>query len=291
MLLVVALMSLTNPARHEQPTWPLAFRFISVAEAVNAHPTTYVRPAVAYSAASIVSGAALYQDQCAACHRLRDMTSSVVRSHTAGDLFWWISHGKGTRMPAFADRLGVEQRWDLVNYIRMLEAAELAKQVAPIADPAQPRPVAPDFIFAVGPSAQALRDFRGSRMVLLVLYSLPESRSRIRELARAIDALYLAGVEIIAVPSDAAPDAIRQLGEERGLYFSVVTDGARDIVQAYGLLSGGAAYAVFLLDRQGYIRSRWPAAAGATRPLEQLLATVQQLRAEEPAPPAGEHIH
>ena len=194
-------------------------------------------------------------------------------------------------MPGFAGRLSAEQRWDLVNYIRTLEAAALAKQVAPIADPAQPRPVAPDFNFAVGPTAQALRDFRGNRMVLLVLYSLPESRERIRQLAHAIDALYLAGVEVIAVPSDAAPDAIRQLGAERGLYFSVVTDGAREILETYTMLSGGAPHAEFLIDRQGYIRARWTAAAGETRRLEHLLATVQKLRGEEPAPPAEEHVH
>ena len=36
--------------------------------AIDAYPTTYLRPTVPYQAASIASGAALYQEHCAACH-------------------------------------------------------------------------------------------------------------------------------------------------------------------------------------------------------------------------------
>jgi putative copper resistance protein D len=335
-LLVVATMSVTRPSRHDQPTWPLPFRVVLDADTSAApsspvgaklirastaygapsfsyvrpaYPTTYVRPAVPYTAASIVSGAALYQDNCAGCHGSRgagdgplarglpkapaDLRSPRVRSHTAGDLFWWITHGiANAGMPAFGNRLRVEQSWDLVNFIRTLDAAEASQQLGPAVDSMQPWLVAPDFTFAVGPiPPQSLRDFRGSRMVFLVLYSLPESRARIREIALAIDALDLQGVEIIAVPRDAAQDAIRRLGAERGLYFSVVTDGARDIVPPYELLAGDAPHAEFLIDRQGYIRSRWTGQAGETRPIILLLEEVQRLRREQPAPPAEEHVH
>jgi alkyl hydroperoxide reductase subunit AhpC len=84
---------------------------------------------------------------------------------------------------------------------------------------------------------------------------------------------------------------IRDLGAERGLYFNVVTDGARDIVAAYELLAGGAAHAEFLIDRQGYVRTLSVGEAGLSRPLERLLADVQRLRGEEPAAPAEEHVH
>jgi alkyl hydroperoxide reductase subunit AhpC len=128
-------------------------------------------------------------------------------------------------------------------------------------------------------------------MVLLMLYSLPESRPRMREVARAVDALDLEGVEIIAAPLDASPDAIRRLGAERGLYFSVVTDGARDIVDAYRLLARGADHAEFLIDRQGYLRLRWVGEAAQTRSIEQLLADVRRLGSERDAPAARDHIH
>jgi putative copper resistance protein D len=196
------------------------------------------------------------------------------------------SYGK----PAFGDRLSPEHRWDLVNYIRTLEAAENSRRLGLAVE--QPRIVAPDFIFGVGPiPPRALRDFRGNRTVLLVLYSLPESRERMSELALAIDALDLFGVEIIAVPTDASPDAIRKLGAEQGLYYAVVTDGAREIVPAYRLLAGGVAHAEFLIDRQGYVRSSSMGEIAAPRPLDQLLAEAQRLRGEQPGPPAEEHIH
>jgi putative copper export protein/mono/diheme cytochrome c family protein/peroxiredoxin len=290
-LVIVAVMSLTKPARHEQPSWPFAFRLVSSAQAVAANPASYARPSVPYGVDSIASGAALYSEHCAGCHG--DLGASQLQKHTAGDLYWLISHGgRKARMPAFADRLSTEQRWDLVNFLRSLEAAQAAQRAGAILEPGRTRVVAPDFTFAVGPiPPQALRDFRGRRMVYLVLYSLPGSLERIRDIARVIDALDLQGVEIIAVPADAAPDAIRRLGGARGLYFSVVTDGAPAIVSAYQLFAPGAAHAEFLIDRQGYIRGRWAGQAEVPSTAF-LLSEVQRLRAEQPAlPPAAEHIH
>jgi putative copper export protein/mono/diheme cytochrome c family protein len=165
-LLVVAIMGLTKPGRHDQPTWPFAFRLVPSAQAaaklalpttvVDASPTTYMRPAVPYTAASIVVGAALYQQHCAACHgaagagdgplaagssaaRPVDLRSPRVRARTAGDLFWSIGNGVAS-VPAhaFADRTSAEQRWDLVNYIRTLEAADLAKDISPSGEGTQP---------------------------------------------------------------------------------------------------------------------------------------------------------
>jgi putative copper resistance protein D len=291
-LLLVAVLGLTKPGRHDQPAWPFAFRWVSPTEVVQANPTTYVRPSVPYTTASIATGGALYQEHCAGCHGLR--RTALAQEHTAGDLFWWITHGiGGSKMPAFGKRLSAEQRWDLVNFMRTLEAAETSKQIGPTVQPEHPRLVAPDFTYAVGPiPPQALRDFRGSRMVYLVLYTLPQSRPRMRELARAIDALYHQQVEIIAVPTDGADDAIRRLGAERGLYFAVVTAGAGDIVPVYGRLAGKAPHAEFLIDRQGYVRTRWAGDVGEAPSIEVLLAEATRLHMEQPAtPPAEEHIH
>lgn len=270
-LLIVAVMGMTKPARHEQPTWPFAFRFVSSAQAVvRANPATYARPTVAYSASSIVTGATLYEAHCAGCHG--EFRAAVLARHTAGDLFWLSRHARGSLTP--------EERWHVVNYLRTIEASQLAQPV-----------VAPDFTFAVGPiPPQALRDFRGRRMVYLIIYSLPESTERVREIARVIDALDLQGVEIIAVPTDASPDAIRRLGGARGLYFSIVTDGAAEIVAAYRLLARSASHAEFLIDRQGTMRGRW-AGREAAPPLASVLEQVQRLARELPAPPVAEHIH
>ena len=241
-LVVVATMGVTAPARHEQPVWPFAFRlaWASIAEpaaarpfvlvgsqvavlglaailasrllrhtarpavlaggsvlvlaglamalpplATDAYPTTYQRPAVPYQAGSIAAGASAYREHCAACHGASgagdgpagtalspppsDLRAHHAALHTAGDLFWWITNGR-RQMPAFGERLDAELRWDLVNFIRALAASDTARALTPAVQPERPLVVAPDFVFAVGPTpARTLRDYRGHRSVLVVL--------------------------------------------------------------------------------------------------------------------------
>jgi putative copper resistance protein D len=207
--------------------------------------------------------------------------------HTAGDLYWWITHGRRA-MPAFG-HLEPEQRWSLVNYLRALGAAEAARRLGAVVQPERPSIVAPDFTFAVGPTApRALREYRGARIVLVVVYTLPASRPRLAELAARYESLPPLGVEIIAVPTDGAPDAIKRLGAEPRIFFPVVTDGAAEIVRTYGLFMPGA-HAEFLIDRQGYLRALEAAPRGGT---ERLLANVQTLNEERVVvAPAAEHVH
>jgi putative copper resistance protein D len=363
---VVAALGVTPPARHEQPAWPLSFRFTTSALdgvvpdvrwqvligsqivvlgivvivcalmlrrlrlplvagalvlmstggtmaliplAVDAYPTTYHRPTVAYTVASIASGAAVYAERCAACHgrsgggdgpaapRLprppADLRAPHTGQHTAGDIFWWVSHGipRGA-MPGFAGTLTEEQRWDVINHVRLLGTLEAARWMSPTVDPGRAWLVAPDFSYAVAPAPpRSLRDYRGARHVLVVLYTLPASRARLAQLAEAYQLLSTVGVEVIAVPIDAAPDAIKQLGATPRILFPVVTEGAAEIVAVYQRFDG-APHVEFLIDRQGYIRTRWSSRAETAREVNRLLAEVQELNQEKlEAPPADEHVH
>jgi putative copper resistance protein D len=276
--------------------------------AIDAYPVTYLRPPVAYQATSIASGAALYARHCASCHgpegagdgpagrRLprppADLRASHTAHHTAGDLFWWISRGiPGAGMPGFGGALTEEERWDLVNLVRALAAGAEARLLGPVVEPERPRIVAPDASFAVGPTApHTLRDFRSRRLVLLVLYTLPASRARLAALAETYDTLRMLGVEIVAVPRDAAPDAIGRLGAAPPVFFPVATEGAADIVTTYSAFASSP-HAEFLIDRQGYLR----AVATPERPwtdLNALIAEVQQLNEEKAVAPApSEHVH
>jgi len=270
--------------------------------ATDAYPTTYLRPAVPYQAASIAAGGELYARDCATCHGASgagdgpaarafappppDLRAHHAALHTAGDLYWWITHGRRA-MPAFG-HLEPDARWSLVNYVRALGAAEAARRLGPVVEAGRPRIVAPDFAFAVGPTPpRALRDYRGARIVLVVLYTLPGSRPRLADLAARYELLVPLGVEIVAVPTDGSPDAITRLGAAPRIFFPVVTDGASEIVRAYGLFVPGP-HAEFLVDRQGYLR----ALEAAPRGTERLLANVQALNEEKVvvAPPA-EHVH
>jgi putative copper export protein/mono/diheme cytochrome c family protein len=275
---------------------------------IDAYPTTYLRPSVPYQAASIAEGQSLYRANCTVCHgttgagdgpggrglprRPADLRAPHTAQHTAGDLFWWITHGiPGSGMPPFGGHLADEQRWDVINFLRALASGYLARTMGPVAEPDRPWLVAPDFTFAVGPTpARALKDYRARRTVLVVLYTLPASRPRMAQLAQRYDILVTLGTEVIAVPSDAAPDAVRQLGAEPRVFFPVVTEGAGEIVAAYRLFAGPP-HAELLVDRQGYVRAIARGNGEATE-LNALLAQIQQLNEEKtPAPAPEEHVH
>ncbi|HYB40999.1 MAG TPA: CopD family protein, partial [Candidatus Methylomirabilis sp.] len=318
LLALAAAMTLTTPARHGDPIWPLPFRLsldalgdlpagrwraflggqLGLAAlaalvasllwrrrrapvlagslallaigagvglpplVVDAYPTAYRRPLVTYDAASIAEGMSTYQQHCASCHGAggttgrpgADLLGASASRRRAGELYWLLTHGAPARgMPEFGSRLAEARRWDVINFIRALGAAGEAARIGPEVEPGRAWLVAPDFTIAVGPLAPwALRDYRGQRMVLLVLYTLPGSRARMAELARSYDFLSATGVEIIAVPTHGAREAIAELGQAPPVLFPVVTDGTADIVAAYHLFAPGA-HAEMLIDRQGYI--------------------------------------
>lgn len=275
--------------------------------ASDAYPTTYRRPDVPYQATSIADGLALFGEHCAVCHGPRaagdgpaaatlqprppDLRAHHVALHTAGDIFWWITHGRPP-MPAFGDRLDDTGRWHLVNFLRALAAGDASRLLGPTIEPERPWIVAPDFVFTVGPGyTRSLREYRGRKIVLLVLYTLPASYPRLVELSETHGALSTREVEIIAVPSDADPEAIRRLADGPLILYPVVTDGARAIVDTYRLFAR-APHAEFLIDRQGYLRAVTAAAGDPRRDPDLLLAEVQRLNAEKAAPPPpAEHVH
>jgi putative copper export protein/mono/diheme cytochrome c family protein/peroxiredoxin len=290
---------------------------------VDAYPTTYLRTPVPYTALSITRGLELYGIHCSACHGRSgmgdgpaapnlprppaDLTAPHTAQHTAGDIFWWLTHGiPGSGMPGFGDTLSVEDRWDLINFVRALSAADEARSLSPVIEPERPWLAAPDFSFAVGPvPARTLKDHRG-RPVLLVLFTLPDSRPRIAQLAEAYDSLRGLGAEVIAVPMEDASGIIGRLGASPSILFPVATEGAGEIAAAYALFRRAMTpdgvlpeppmprHLEFLIDRQGYIRSRllawqppaeWPA-------IDTLSAEIQRLNQEKPAAPAPEeHVH
>ena len=96
---------------------------------------------------------------------------------------------------------------------------------------------------------------------------------------------------LVAVPTDASPNAIKELGDAPRVLFPVATEGSADIVAAYRRFSE-ALHVEFLIDRQGYIRARRAARGTTERDVNLLLAEVQELNEEKvAAPPADEHVH
>jgi putative copper export protein/mono/diheme cytochrome c family protein/peroxiredoxin len=290
--------------------------------AVDAYPTTYLRSSVPYAAASIARGQELYRTHCASCHgvggrgdgpaaagllpRPADLTAPHTNDHTAGDMFWWLTHGMKKVMPGFGATLSEDERWDLINFLRALSAGEAARRLTDVDEPERPRLVAPDFTFATGPAQANLKDYRGRQPVLLVLFTLPSSRARLVQLADAFGELRSFNAAIIAVPMDGEEKILSRIGASPRILFPVATEGAADIVSTYGLFRRTRApegalpdppmptHMEFLIDRSGYLRARW--IPGGARPgwsdVKTLIAEIQALN-QEPAPaaPPDEHVH
>jgi putative copper resistance protein D len=150
-----------------------------------------------------------------------------------------------------------------------------------------------------------LKDFRRNKAVLLVLFSWPESRSRLDELRLAYPTLSGGNTVVLAVP-------VNDLGQQdmaaitSDMPFPVVTQGAPEIVRSYSLFRRTLAkpdlfgegtipkHMELLIDRYGYLRARWvPVAEGAgwtdigllTRQIDQLN------RDKEILPLPGDHVH
>jgi len=289
---------------------------------VDAYPTTYRRPAVPYNAASVAHGASVYRGNCAVCHgttgrgdgpaaagllqRPADLTAPHTNQHTAGDMFWWLTHGLGKVMPGFATTVSENERWDLVNFIRALSAGEAARGLRDIDEPERPRLTAPDFTFSTGPAQISLKDYRGRQPVLLVLFTLPGSRARLTQLAEAYSDLRSFNAAVIAVPMDGGERILSRIGASPRILFPVATEGAEDIVSTYALFRrtrapAGApsnppmpAHMEFLIDRSGYLRARW--LPGGPQPgwsdTKVLLAEIYTLNQETAAAaPPDEHVH
>jgi putative copper resistance protein D len=277
---------------------------------IDAYPTTYVRPAVPYQAVSIARGGELYAKHCVACHGAlgrgdgparwnlprdpADLTAQHAADHTAGDLFWWLTHGiAGSGMPGFHGVMSETERWDVINFVRLLAAGERARGLS--SRVGAPVVAAPDFGFGlgVGPS-ETLRDHRGGSIVHLVLFTLPESLTRLEEIDRAWTKIGLAGARVIAVPMRDAGDTYRRLGT-RVASPALAVEGSEEIVAAYTPLAppGPPAHVEFLIDRQGWLRARWMAGQEPSwTDLGVLLAEVERLDKEAaPAPPPDDHVH
>lgn len=228
-----------------------------------------------------------------------NLTGRHANAHTAGDLFWWLSHGvkPTSAMPGFSQSLREEERWDLINYLRALSSGERAKNLAPVIDE-QPSLVAPDFNYAtVGGEPRTLKDHRGSKIILLALIDPETDGARLRQLTHAAGSLQLAGVELIVVPRNADPSAA-----ETKLPEFLVSEGNQEITATYKLLAGSFSeeksveaerHVEYLIDKQGYIRARWIAAeSDGWRDFSMLKQQIDLLAKEKPRAPApDDHVH
>jgi mono/diheme cytochrome c family protein len=96
---------------------------------------------VAADETSVARGAQLFSIHCQMCHgtggegngpiapflvnfKPANLTQSVVQDKSDGALFLTVTNGVTDRMPALNENLTVRERWDVINFIRTLKAAQ-----------------------------------------------------------------------------------------------------------------------------------------------------------------------
>ena len=284
---------------------------------VEAFPTSYMHSPIRYGALSVARGMPLYAENCVLCHgpygygdgqaaaslkvKPADLTGQHLFHHGEGTLFWWVSHGvAGTPMPGFSDQLSENQRWDLLNFLRAQADAEHANAMT--ADSGGwGDVVAPDFAFQIGHAGQeTLKQQRNRSIVLLVLFSDPDSSPRLHALDAAMAQLEGAGVRVIALSM--TKDAAALPKPELELPHLSIAESDPATIAAYGLFRRTPSvdgvppmptHMEFLIDRQGYLRYRWsPAYGPGWDRMADLVKRIQSLNGEPPRPPAPEgHVH
>jgi putative copper export protein/mono/diheme cytochrome c family protein len=258
-----------------------------------AYPTSFYAPAEPYAAASVAHGARLYAENCALCHgrdgkgdgpaaaslprRPADLTAPHLFAHTPGDLFWWVSHGKGGVMPGFAPVMNPADRWDVINFIRARAAGILSRTLgAQVTRAIAPR--VPDFAFETGHTQHTLDRLLSHGPVLVVLFTGPPPPARLAQLQALRARFATAGPALLILdldPGGAAPEAAGMARVEPRaaailpLFRSPADGGETDL----------------LLDRAG-------ASAGGPVAASALTVATEQIRE---LPPAAEshagHVH
>jgi putative copper resistance protein D len=292
--------------------------------ATQAFPETYRKTPVPFDAISIANGVTLFAANCVLCHGPQAKGNGVLAKtfpippvdlltephtakHTAGDFFHWLTHGiPGTGMPAFADKLSEEDRWDIVNFLHATSRGYQARLINPYVAPDQPYMAPQNFSYSAHDGTSGtLKDFRRAKAVLLVLFSWPESQSRLDQLRSAYATLRNNNTIVLASPlKDPAPQELATI--TTAIPFPLVIQGAQEIAHSYALfrrtlsnpdLAGEGTspkHMEFLIDRYGYLRARWiPSVDGlGWADMAELTRQIEQLnREKEIRPPPDDHVH
>jgi copper resistance protein D len=236
---------------------------------VVAYPTSFYAPTQPYAAPSIARGAPLYAANCTACHgvsgrgdgplatklpvRPADLTEEHIFAHSVGDIYWWVSNGKGGVMPGFGDKLTPDQRWDLINFV-LARAAGDATDAAGSQVTTAAAPPLPDFAFEQNGAQNTLSQTLKAGPVLLVLFA-PPAPERIAQLAALQPRLRAAGVRVIAV-------GVGEQLEKSASGATVppaVVKVSDDVRAALALFRspGDGGETELMLDRNGSVRARW----------------------------------
>ena len=295
------------------------------AVSVQAYPDTYLTTDIPYAARSIASGIKAYEDNCTGCHgasghgdgplakdlpiKPADLSAPHTALHTAGDLYWWVTHGiENSPMPAFGDGLSDDTRWDLINFLAAYSNGYQGRIIEPRVQPGQYWLPPPDVeLTDENGQTNLLTDYRTKSAVLVLLFScvpenLEKETARLDEILGARERLAGKGAKIVLI---APGDICAPLREKAAGKIVLVDHDIEDAAATLGLFTRSfhnrqqlvvrvpPVHAEFLIDRPGYIRSRWlPAEDDSWMDIAFVEGQLDLLAREPPEPPPpGPHDH
>jgi putative copper resistance protein D len=299
----------------------LAFPAISV----QAFPDTYLTTEIPYAATSITAGLNHFEQNCTGCHGVSghgdgpaasslpvkpaDLSAPHTALHTGGDLYWWVTHGiPASGMPAFADVLTKDDRWDIINFLGAFSIGYQARIIEPKINPGQYWLAPPDFqVTDETGNTFILSDYRRQSAILLLLFSctrdnVAQETARLEQLLAVRERLTELGAKIILVAPGKICEPLRRFATGKIL---VADHDTADVAATYGLFTRSfhnrkqdvvrvpETHAEFLIDRSGYLRARWlPEEDNSWSDPGFIETQLEMLVREPPAPPPpGPHDH
>ena len=245
---------------------------------ITAYPTTYMHSSARLDAPSVMAGQALYEQHCVACHGLHghgdgpvaqlnklqpaNLTEPHVSWHTHGDMYWWLSHGKGL-MPGFGEVLSEDERWHLINWLIALSLGYEARTITSTPAPFNPWLPSIDFRFQMDKNNfMSLSEWRGLHAVHLIIVNQAAELRRVRELLKDMKG-FPAQLVIVSRP-EWLKDLVKGPCEA-----ILVADADGEIARAWAHYRRSFAAPdllneetqvprmEFLIDRFGFVRARW----------------------------------
>ena len=302
----------------QRARWSLASGLIAglsvglPATSIEAYPTTYMHSPVRLDVPSIKAGQNLYDLHCVACHgkhaqgngplaktgsvQPANLTEPHVSWHTHGDMFWWLSHGKGA-MPGFAQSLSEDERWHLINWLIALSLGYEARSLGTQPAPFNPWLPSIDFRFQMDErNHMSLSEWRGVHAVHLIIVNAASELPRVRELLSQMKG-FPAQMVVVSRP-EWLKDLVKGPCEA-----VLVPDTQGDIALAWSLYRRSfvspdfqneepqVPRLEFLIDRYGFVRARWRSDEDPPMDLAALMSLYKQLENEGPIRSAAIHQH
>jgi copper transport protein len=269
---------------------------------VEAYPDTYNDPTEDYTAESIMRGQTHFAANCVACHGAggegngpmgkdlkdakgvvtppADLTAPHVATHTIGDIFHWLTFGgQSGVMPAFAEQLQPDDRWDVINLLLVMSYTGQARFMGPKG--MVPWMIAPDFAL-IDPEDKItkLAKLRGAPTLISFARcaTVEEGKDVPKSLEIAADVVKATAINQVTVYDAKCPASLKA----HEAAHPKAVESAYSIINRYP----NEAYSVeipeahFLIDRSGYVRARFRHFVPGDGNVEQFKTLVTQYKAE-----------